>query len=98
MRYSLQVLDGGELKQRYDLDREEILIGRGPACHVVLEGRSVSRVHARLVREGDGYTIEDLRSLFVFLYTVNCKIIVWKPVRPALKSAHPFISQVFRLI
>jgi len=62
MRYSLQALDGAELGQRYDLDREELLIGRGPACHVVLESRSVSRVHARLVREGDTYTIEDLRS------------------------------------
>jgi len=62
MPHSLEVLDGGELKERYDLSREEILIGRGPACHVVLESRAVSRVHARLAREGDTYTIEDLRS------------------------------------
>lgn len=38
------------------------LLGRDPACHVVLDDARVSRRHARLVLEDEGARIEDLAS------------------------------------
>ncbi len=39
-----------------------VTIGRAPGCDLVLRDESVSRRHARVVREGDTFTIEDLGS------------------------------------
>jgi hypothetical protein len=47
---------------RWALDREEIVIGRAPECDVVVPDRQVSRHHARLLRTGQGFVLEDLQS------------------------------------
>jgi pSer/pThr/pTyr-binding forkhead associated (FHA) protein len=44
------------------IDRRALVIGRSRECDVVLEDRNVSRRHAELVREGDGFTLRDLDS------------------------------------
>ncbi len=62
MRHALEVVEGTDAGRRYELDRDEVLVGRGLACHVVLDSLAVSRNHARLVLEGDTYLIEDLGS------------------------------------
>ena len=62
MRHALEVLTGADTGRRYELNRAEVLVGRGMACHLVLESLAVSRTHARLVLEGDTYAIEDLGS------------------------------------
>ncbi len=41
---------------------DRFLIGRGRHCDLVVDSSKVSREHAVIVREGDGWTIEDLRS------------------------------------
>ncbi len=41
---------------------ERFLIGRGRHCGLVVDSSKVSREHAAVVREGDGWIIEDLRS------------------------------------
>ena len=41
----------------------EFVIGREPACHLVLDQDLVSRRHARLAERGDGLVIEDLGSM-----------------------------------
>ncbi|HET6410680.1 MAG TPA: FHA domain-containing protein [Anaeromyxobacter sp.] len=41
---------------------ERFLIGRGRHCDLVVDSSKVSREHAAIVREGDGWTIEDLKS------------------------------------
>jgi serine phosphatase RsbU (regulator of sigma subunit)/pSer/pThr/pTyr-binding forkhead associated (FHA) protein len=46
----------------YDLDRETTIIGRDLACDVVLSRKFVSRRHARISRDHDGFQIEDLQS------------------------------------
>jgi signal transduction histidine kinase len=46
----------------FDLAREVTLLGRDPDCHIILIPSSVSRRHARVVRRGDGYYLEDLGS------------------------------------
>lgn len=44
------------------LDQEVITIGRDPSCEVVLSDPSVSRSHARIMREGTLFFLEDLGS------------------------------------
>ena len=49
--------------EHFLLDRDEVTIGRSPDSDVVLDDRSVSRHHARLLREDDGgYRLEDVGS------------------------------------
>jgi pSer/pThr/pTyr-binding forkhead associated (FHA) protein len=38
------------------------LVGRGKHCDLVIESPKVSREHAALVRDGDGWAVEDLGS------------------------------------
>lgn len=45
----------------FDL-RDELVIGRGPKCQVVLDDSYVSQMHARLFAKGDAYMVEDLGS------------------------------------
>lgn len=57
------VITEGELAgQRWPIDQETFLIGRSKSCDLVLPERQISRQHARLRREADGYYIEDLGS------------------------------------
>lgn len=42
--------------------REEIVIGRGVECDVVIKDAKASRRHCRLVRKDDGFLLEDLGS------------------------------------
>jgi hypothetical protein len=44
------------------LDGGEHLIGRSSRAHIILPNAGVSRRHARLVREGDQWVVEDLGS------------------------------------
>ncbi len=44
------------------LDRASLVIGRTDENDVVLGHRSISRHHAKIVRDGDNYTIVDLQS------------------------------------
>jgi ABC-type multidrug transport system ATPase subunit/pSer/pThr/pTyr-binding forkhead associated (FHA) protein len=48
--------------QEFELTRSEITIGRDPSVDLTLPSPSVSRRHARLSRQGDGYMLEDLGS------------------------------------
>jgi FHA domain len=41
---------------------DELIIGRGPKCQVVLDDSYVSQMHARLFAKGDSYMVEDLGS------------------------------------
>jgi pSer/pThr/pTyr-binding forkhead associated (FHA) protein len=46
----------------YPLDRPSLVIGRTDENDVVVNHRSISRHHAKIVRDGDHYTIVDLQS------------------------------------
>jgi serine phosphatase RsbU (regulator of sigma subunit) len=48
--------------QAYPLDRDVTFLGRDAACQIVLPHDEVSKKHARITRQGDGYYIEDLQS------------------------------------
>jgi DNA-binding response OmpR family regulator len=58
----LIVREGETAGKRWVLHNNEMLIGRGSECDIVLPERQVSRLHARVRREGEEYYIEDLDS------------------------------------
>ena len=50
-------------KQVYGIDGDEVLIGRSSDSDIqLLQMRSVSRRHAKMVKEAQGYSIVDLGS------------------------------------
>jgi hypothetical protein len=48
--------------QEIDLPRDELLIGRGPECHVTIDDPMLSRQHVRIDLTVEPPTIEDLQS------------------------------------
>ena len=53
-------LSGGA--ERFELDGDEISIGRHPDCNVVVDAGAVSRFHAKVAREGDQFVVYDMGS------------------------------------
>jgi diguanylate cyclase (GGDEF)-like protein len=58
----LVVVSGFDLGRRYPLDYAETIIGRRVGADIYLKENNVSRNHARLIKEGDSFFIEDLES------------------------------------
>jgi len=58
----LKALLGLPAGERFELTGESAVLGRHPDCDIVLRSGAVSRRHARIVRQADGYYIEDLHS------------------------------------
>jgi pSer/pThr/pTyr-binding forkhead associated (FHA) protein len=55
---------GHEKPTEVPIDKDRVTLGRDPSCEVVLTQSAVSRQHARLIRDGTLYFIEDLGSSF----------------------------------
>ena len=58
----LVVLEGSEAGREYSLVQATTLIGREPGLHIVLAAPGISRRHARVIRRGDEYLLEDMGS------------------------------------
>ena len=60
----LEILNGGFEGMTYDLNTEEIVIGRNPTTDITLLDEGISREHAVILYDADavGYVIEDLQS------------------------------------
>ncbi|MEX0938295.1 MAG: SpoIIE family protein phosphatase [Pirellulales bacterium] len=58
----LQVVRGPDPGRQFLLEGEQAVLGRHPECDVVLDVAAVSRQHARIVRDGETYFLEDLGS------------------------------------
>jgi putative ABC transport system ATP-binding protein len=70
--------DDGQVRQEYVLAETELTIGRFPDCDIVLEGRTVSRHHARIALKRNSWYIEDLGSIngiFVNDRPVLCSVL-----------------------
>ena len=62
-QFSLQPLEGGSpAGEALPLTERMVTVGRDPSAWLVLEDDTVSRLHARLDREGDGLWVTDLKS------------------------------------
>lgn len=59
----LQLLKGGTPGTTFPLNQEVTVLGRDPACEIVLSDQGVSKRHARIVHKVDRFEIEDLGSL-----------------------------------
>lgn len=59
----LVVLEGEAAGQRWLIQEDQVLVGRGPDCDIILPERRISRHHARIERTADGhYLLHDLGS------------------------------------
>ena len=58
----LIVYEGELAGQRWVLDQDQVIIGRGTDCDIVLPERQVSRHHVRIERDDGGYLLRDLGS------------------------------------
>jgi serine phosphatase RsbU (regulator of sigma subunit) len=58
----LVVIKGADAGRSFELDAPELIIGRQTGVHIQLEGQKVSRRQARVLRQGDGFRLEDLGS------------------------------------
>jgi Protein of unknown function (DUF3662)/FHA domain len=59
---SLVLVQGGQPIRTWPLATAELTIGRAEQSDIPLADPGVSRNHARVVREGDDFIVEDLRS------------------------------------
>ena len=59
---SLVLLSGGQAVQAFPLGEAELSIGRAEQSDITLSDPGVSRLHARIIREGDDFIVEDLQS------------------------------------
>jgi pSer/pThr/pTyr-binding forkhead associated (FHA) protein/tetratricopeptide (TPR) repeat protein len=53
------LFDGGKPSKEFPFDEDEISIGTEASNDIVLAGDFVSRFHARIIRDGDTFTIKD---------------------------------------
>jgi pSer/pThr/pTyr-binding forkhead associated (FHA) protein len=60
---ALLVRQGPQENQRFVLSGSEIILGRADDCHILLDDVTVSRNHAKIVRDSDGWRVIDLKSL-----------------------------------
>jgi len=51
-----------EYEERYRFDLPEIIIGRDPACDLVLSDSTISAKHARLTHKHNHWWLEDMKS------------------------------------
>jgi ribosomal protein L40E len=54
---------GGRAGETFQLEGERITVGRSPDCEIFLDDVTVSRKHAALTKEGNGFSIQDEGSL-----------------------------------
>jgi two-component system cell cycle response regulator len=55
-------MDGADAGQVVSLSDVSVLVGRHPSTELTIDDRGLSRLHARLYRQADGYFVEDLGS------------------------------------
>jgi len=58
----LIVYEGDLEEQRWIIDRDQMIIGRGSDCDIVIPKRQISRQHAQIERDDSGYLLRDLGS------------------------------------
>ncbi len=58
----IKVLNGDQSGQTITLSDREVVLGRHPGCDIRITDDTVSRHHARILPQGNGFQIEDLGS------------------------------------
>ena len=60
---TLKILNGSRAGDCYTLASEKMVLGRDAQCDIVLPRTTISRRHAQIVHDAEGYYVEDLDSL-----------------------------------
>jgi serine phosphatase RsbU (regulator of sigma subunit) len=60
--FHLSANNGPQAGKKYELRAERTIMGRHPECQIVIDVGAVSRQHAVIVRDGNDYYLEDLKS------------------------------------
>jgi len=61
---SLRIIRGPANEDEHiPLTKDDMIIGRNPDCHIHIPSPFLGRQHARLIRVGDWFYIDDTRSL-----------------------------------
>jgi hypothetical protein len=91
--YYLEIVDGASGRQRIELNRPRLLLGREPSCDICLPHPGVSRRHAQLqVTDQGRWLLQDLSSL-------NHVFVDNKPVKQVvLELGKPFSIADFTLV
>lgn len=58
----LVIKAGTVIEQKWTIEKNVVIIGRGEDCDVILPERPISRYHAEIRREGNRYLLRDLGS------------------------------------
>jgi DNA-binding NtrC family response regulator len=61
-KYTLKVIEGPDKGLEKSFERRQIDIGTAPDCHFMLSDPTVSRNHARIEHDGQGYKVSDAGS------------------------------------
>jgi hypothetical protein len=75
----LIVYEGDMAGQRWLIDQDKMVIGRGTDCDITIPKRQISRRHAQIERDDQGYLLRDLGSKNGTF--VNSKQVLDKPYR-----------------
>ncbi len=62
MGFQLVIAEGKEAGREFVFEQSSVVIGRTSECDIVLYDPGVSRKHARIFAEGEGYFVEDMGS------------------------------------
>ena len=59
----LIVIGGKDFKKRFDIEADEVIIGRNPEANVIIDDRTVSRSHAKIIKTDTGeFLLRDMGS------------------------------------
>ena len=59
---SLELRSGTRRGELFFLTKQRVIIGRHPACDIIVDASAVSRQHVAVSHDGSLFCIEDLRS------------------------------------
>ncbi len=58
----LYMMDGSDEGQSFDLKTDTVYVGRSPDNHIRMKDKFISRQHIKILKKGDKYFVEDLKS------------------------------------
>ncbi|MBN2713973.1 MAG: FHA domain-containing protein [Planctomycetes bacterium] len=59
---AIEITFNGQTERTINLDSQVYVIGRQEGCEIRIDNLGISRAHARLLIDGDGYCVEDMNS------------------------------------
>jgi len=82
---ALVMIYGTDLGRRYSLEKPELVIGRSAKCDIQIDQESVSRMHAKILLDGEQPLIKDLGS-------TNGTLVNDQPIREARLANQDYVK------